>query len=124
MTYLIGSILLGIWGWIAWRILYLRLKGRSTVGTVVKLIKDDTGDGTVYFPVIAFDTAEGLHIEAKSVHGTEEAGGYFCIGDKVNVIYSPNNPQLFAIKGYDSAALVFLTILTIAFAAIAWQVVD
>ena len=99
--------------WSAYRSLYLRLRGRRATGTITGLVRDDSGEGPVYHPVVTFTTATGAVVVAKSSFGTAGAGTYFRIGERVALRYAVHQPQHFAIDGYE-VSVVFLAFLAAA----------
>jgi hypothetical protein len=93
------------------RTVYLRLRGKRTLGTVTGVRKDESGDGTVFYPIIKFTTDSGVTIEQESNVGTSGAEDFFHPGRQVEVLYSPTNPKLFAIVGYDAAVVLCVMLL-------------
>jgi hypothetical protein len=59
-------------------------------GTVIDLSEDSTSDGTVYYPVVRFTTAEGRTVEFRSSTGSSSAPD---VGDRVEVLYDSDDPQ-------------------------------
>lgn len=113
MQYVLAGILTIPFGWLAYRLLYLHVVGISTTGTIIELVRDDSGEGPDTFtPVVAFTTAQGLAITAKNSLGTPEARSYFRVGAQVNIHYSAHNPRFFIIDGYDISLLVIVGFLT------------
>ena len=111
MGYVVVAAVWALFSWFAYRLAYLQLRGIRTSGTIVELVRDDTGDGTTFSPVVAYTTKQGVEIVAKSFFGTPETGRFFRVGEKVDVLYSVRNPRHFAIAGYDVSALVLLGLL-------------
>ena len=108
MGYAAMAVVWGLFGWFAYRLSYLQLRGLRTTGTVVELVRDDTGDGLTFSPVVAYTTNQGVEMVAKSFYGTPEAGSFFRVGQQVDILYAAHNPRHFAIAGYDVSALVLL----------------
>jgi hypothetical protein len=106
VNYLVLGIGVAILGYAIFRVYYLRLYGRRTLGTIVGLRKDDSGDGTVYYPIVKFTTDAGITIELESGLGTSEANDFFRIGQQVDILYAPKRPKMFSIVGYDSDVLL------------------
>jgi hypothetical protein len=59
-------------------------------GTVIDLSEDSTSDGTVYYPVVRFTTAEGRTVEFRSSTGSSSPPD---VGDRVEVLYDSDDPQ-------------------------------
>jgi Protein of unknown function (DUF3592) len=59
-------------------------------GTVVEVLKRQTADGQLFFPLIAFQTASGARVSFTARQGEETP--QFAIGDKVPVRYAPALP--------------------------------
>jgi hypothetical protein len=93
------------------RTCYLRLRGKRTLGTVTGVRKDESSDSTVFYPIIKFTTDSGVTIEQESNVGTSGAKDFFHPGRQVEVLYSPTNPELFAIVGYDSEVILLIFLL-------------
>lgn len=105
---LITAAVVALFGWYAWRTVYLRWRGIATTGTITALVRTADGDGVLYAPRVAFITREGIRIEVTSLLGTQEAGDYFRVGKQVRIRYSPTNPHCFAISGYEITSVLFL----------------
>ena len=121
MDYLVGGAFVAFFVWAALRSLYLHYWGIATTGTIVALELTSDGDGDTYTPVVAFTTRQGVHIEAKSMHGTGEAGTYYRVGEQVALRYTPRNPTCFAIDGYDVSTVLILFFFAVMGSAILWR---
>ncbi|MEW6443233.1 MAG: DUF3592 domain-containing protein [bacterium] len=76
-------------------------------GTVVDLVLDSGGSGSVYFPVIRFAAANGEPVEFRSDFGSNPPS--FGKGEQVQVRYDPAHPSHASVDSFSS--LWFLTIL-------------
>ena len=66
-------------------------------GTVIDLSVDFSSDGTVYYPVVRFTTAEGRTVEFRSSSGSSSQPD---VGDRVDVLYDPDDPQDAQLSGF------------------------
>ncbi|QJX46891.1 DUF3592 domain-containing protein [Hymenobacter taeanensis] len=112
MVYIGTGVFVALFVWLAYRLTYLQLHGIRTVGTIVEIIRSDSGDGTVYYLMVAFTTIQGKSVRAKSLYGAEEVGDYFRVGEKVDILYSAKRPEVFAIQGFDVSGLFLLFLMT------------
>ncbi len=60
-------------------------------GEVVRLISKNDSDGTIYYPLVAFETAAGQRIEFKDKVGSQPPS--HSRGDIVRVLYQPASPR-------------------------------
>jgi hypothetical protein len=118
--YFVGVVFIGFFLWSTCRSLYLLLRGVPTMGTITELVRDDSGDGVAYHPVVTFTTLTGTAVVAKSSFGASEANTYFHIGQQVPIRYSAKNPQFFAIKGYDGSAVFYAGLAAAFMLALLW----
>ena len=69
-----------------------------TTGTVIDLSEDfSSDDGTVYYPVVRFTTAEGRTVEFRSSTGSSPPPD---VGDRVEVLYDSDDPQDAQLSGF------------------------
>jgi hypothetical protein len=108
MEFLLAGAFIAMFLYAAYRVLYLHLRGKRTIGTIVELRRDDSGDGVVFHPKVKFTTNTGTTIIAESTFGTPEAGTFYRVGEEVEIRYSASKPTFFAIVGYDVAAVLML----------------
>ncbi|MDQ2771063.1 MAG: DUF3592 domain-containing protein [Bacteroidota bacterium] len=113
MAYVAVAVIWVLFGWFAYRLAYLQLRGIRTKGTIIELVRDDTNDGDTFSPVVTYTTQQGVVIRAKSSFGTPETGSFFRVGERVDIWYAAKNPQHFLIVGYDVSALVMLGLLAV-----------
>lgn len=59
-------------------------------GTVQSLRPERIDRSTVYFPVITFTTAAGVAVTAES---KSSRSGAYKVGQKISILYDPNNPS-------------------------------
>jgi hypothetical protein len=111
VKYIVIGIGIAIFLYALGRTLYLRLRGKRTLGTVTGVRKDESGDGTLFYPTIKFTTDAGVTIEQESNVGTSGAKDFFHLGRQVEIFYSPTNPKLFAIVGYDTEVILLVLLL-------------
>jgi hypothetical protein len=108
VEYVVTGAFVAIFVWAAYRALHLHLRGLRTTGTIIDIVEDKTSDGPVFSLVVRFTTSSGTTVEAKSHFGTEGVESYYRIGERVTIMYSAKNPQVFAIEGYDIAGVFLL----------------
>jgi hypothetical protein len=111
VKYLPLGIAIAIFLYVLFRTLYLQLWGSRTLGTVVGVRKDDSGDSTIFYPIVKFTTTSGVTVEAECTAGTSGAKDFFHPGRQVEILYSPTNPKVFAIAGYDSTVILYIGLL-------------
>ncbi|WP_448338375.1 DUF3592 domain-containing protein [Chloroflexus aurantiacus] len=101
---LIVALALLILGWQAFTNTSQRMKNTvATQGTVVeiipRLVNTNSGQRTFFYPLVEFRTATGETIQFES-----EAGGNpsaYQIGDRVEVMYNPGQPQIAFINSWE-----------------------
>ncbi len=75
----------------------LRKEGRETEGIVFDIESsnsyNENSNSTTYYPIVRFVTDKQDWITEKS-----EISGFYKPGDRVTVVYNPNNPRDFTIK--------------------------
>ena len=94
---LIGGVLAVAWAVLAYRA-QRRFLGRAlqAIGVVQSLRAERLQRTTIYFPVIQFTTASGVTVTAES---KTSRNGLF-IGQKVPVLYDPNDPKNLEINSF------------------------
>lgn len=88
--FLAGFCLWGLYaGYISWQ---LENEGKTTTGTVVRLEESDSSEGgcCVYSPVVEFNV-NGQTYSFESDNASEPPA--YDVGEEVNVIYHPNDPN-------------------------------
>ena len=81
---------------VVWAVLAYRSERRflskalPATGTIQSLRPERIDRSIVYFPVITFTTAAGVSVTAESK--SSRSGGY-TVGQKISVLYDPNNPN-------------------------------
>jgi len=96
-----------------------RLRARTT-GTVTEVVRryshSDGGDTPVWYPIVEFE-AEGRRISLESGDG----GGRkrFYEGQRVEVLFDPDDPSCFQLEGFNSVGLVGKIFLWIGLGSIA-----
>lgn len=97
----------------------LEQEGVWAEAAVVKIVVEhDAEDGDSYFPVVQFTDAAGKSHTVQSTWSNKRISK----GDKINVLYSPGNPQHLEIEGENKAfmACVFMGIGGGVLVAVAW----
>lgn len=108
MDYLVAGVFLLLFAWAAGRWIYLHWWGERATGVIIKLLRDDSGETTMYTPMVEFTTRQGVTVIAESIFGTSEAGTYYRIGQRVDIRYAPRKPTCCAISGYEAASVLYL----------------
>ncbi|MCZ0209744.1 DUF3592 domain-containing protein [Streptomyces achromogenes] len=81
----------------------LRRNGITAVGRVVRLDTRRDDDGAKYHhPVVAWTTRDGHACTYPSAFGRGTVLPGFGTGSSVTVLYDPDNPRRFEIRGWDS----------------------
>jgi len=94
----------------------LRKKGIKTDGIIFDTVQSDNPDSGVIYPLVRFVTSKNEWITEKYNVGTT----YWLLkkGQKITVIYNPENPKEFIIKSAMNALVpIFLAVLSIAILA-------
>src|SRR5690348_2513745 len=79
-----------------WAVLAYRSERRflgtalAATGSVASLRSERIDRSTVYFPVITFTTAAGVVVRSES---KSSRSGAYTVGQKVSILYDPNNPN-------------------------------
>ncbi|GGP32781.1 hypothetical protein GCM10018980_74030 [Streptomyces capoamus] len=114
----VSSLCVGVFG--LRRASALRRSGITAVGRVVRHDTRRDDDGAKYhYPVVTWTTRGGHECTYPSMFGRGTVLPGFGIGNVVTVLYDPDNPRRFEIRGWESKIiyLVFAgvgTILTVA----------
>ncbi|MFB7629937.1 DUF3592 domain-containing protein [Streptomyces sp. NPDC056149] len=94
----------------------LRRNGSRTSGTVIRLDRSSSGEGTSYHPAVQYRTDDGQLVETRSSFGTSRSAR-LRPGTPVAVFYDPAKPQRMAIDGYaGGSALAFCVFGAVTFA--------
>ena len=108
MNYIALGVVAAIFLYTLFRALRLRLYGARTTGTVTGLRRDDSGENSVFHPIVRFTTRTGDSVEVESGFGTSGSDDFFYIGREVDILYLPHNPRVFAIVGYESETILYM----------------
>ena len=103
---LIGGVLAVAWAVLAYRAQrrYLR-RALQAIGVVQSLRAERLQRTTIYFPVIQFTTSNGAIVTTES----KTSGSGLFIGQKIAVLYDPNDPKNVEINSFWSRwALVWI----------------
>ncbi|MGB3208961.1 MAG: DUF3592 domain-containing protein [Crinalium sp.] len=93
----IGLILFSLFGF-KYTIQFIR-RASSAKGIIIDLRREIDKDSEVsYYPVFKYETQQEIIIQKTSGIGTNRTPYY--IGQKVNVLYNPNNPNEAAINSF------------------------
>ncbi|MEU7072997.1 DUF3592 domain-containing protein [Streptomyces narbonensis] len=100
---LIGVSFLGVGVYGLRRASALRRHGISAVARVVRhdTRRDDEG-ANYYHPVVSWTTPDGLECTYPSMFGRGTVLPGFGVGNSVTVLYDPDHPRRFEIRGWDS----------------------
>ena len=107
-----GGIALG------WGSLRLVLQGEETPGEVIEIARD----GAMYVPVIRFRLRDGSWHEVRDL-GTGSPD--FAVGDRITVLYRPDEPDSFVVDTFDRLWLSALIVICfgifwLLFGGVAW----
>ena len=71
---------------------------QRAVGVVTQVRRDHTGNTSYDYPVVRFNLPDGRTVEAAAVQGA--APGRGSEGDRVDLLYNPENPTDIRIAGF------------------------
>ena len=94
---LFGLVFFGVGAGLTYRQNLLESQDLQTQGEVVNLAENCDDDGCTYSPVVRFQTEDGQNTSFQSSYSSSPPA--YDIGEKVTVIYSPDNPKKAVIKG-------------------------
>ncbi|MGW2911668.1 DUF3592 domain-containing protein [Streptomyces asoensis] len=109
----IGTVLLGFGGYGLRRAAELRRTGVTAEGRIVRHDSRRDDDGvTFHHPVAAWTTRDGRACEHASRFGRGSVAGAYRVGAPVVVLYDPDDPRRFEIRGWDARTvdLVFTVV--------------
>lgn len=130
VSIVISITLLLVGMWMLYSRIILEKYGVKAVGKVIRNEKfiEHTVDSldqiiqvVVYRPIIEFETADGLSLQAICDEGSNPP--IYKEGDIINIIYPSNNPKNFEVNDYPSSlafpiALISLSIMLLIFAIV------
>jgi len=106
---LFGLVFFGIGAGLSYKYFNLQLNGKQTQGQVVGLSESCDDDGCTYAPVVSFETRDGSTIYYRSNYFSGPPA--YEVGERVTVIFDPENPEKAAIKGEGSVfRIIFMTV--------------
>lgn len=94
---LFGLIFFGIGAGLTYRQRVLENQGSAAQGEVTNLVTSCDDDGCTYKPVVHFKTESGKDVSFTSTYSSSPPS--YDIGETIQVIYSPENPEKAVIKG-------------------------
>jgi len=122
---LLVGLAIGLGGTIAGGIQYYKATtlpkhGVEAEGTVVSLLESRGRKSQLvtYTPVVAFQDANGQEYQAEMT-----GNGRNQVGDKVTILYLPNNPKTADIKGTITGASVVFAFISLGVGLIGWAAV-
>ena len=92
-----GLIFFGIGAGLTYRQRVLENQGGEAQGEVTNLVTSCDDDGCTYKPVVHFITESGKNVSFTSTYSSSPPA--YDVGESVQVIYSPENPEKAVIKG-------------------------
>ncbi len=92
--------------WFGWRGVRLAREGESTIGHVVDMEESSDGEGgcCVYSPIIEFTAPNGRPVRFESSNASSPPA--YRIGQEVEVLYNPNDPNDASINSFYELWLV------------------
>ena len=87
----VGLLLIAIAVIILIRTILFLIRSQKVKGTIVRMAYYSNSKGSSYNPVFSFTTTDGRTIEAEDSLGSNPP--QFRVGQSVNVLYDPNNPN-------------------------------
>jgi hypothetical protein len=88
---LVGTVLLGMSGWFAWRTQAFIATSAHTEGVVVAMVPSGRRSSRSVAPVVEFATADGRRVQFRSAISSSPPA--FAIGERVGVYYPPQAPE-------------------------------
>ena len=111
----IAGLIMGFFGWRSYNTTRIFLNGAEHArGSVVDLVArqstdSDGNSSTMYYPVVEFTTADGQAIRYQSSTGSNPAAQH--VGDSVDMVYAPGDPQNARINSFTDLWLMPLILL-------------
>jgi hypothetical protein len=68
-----------------------RIVKMDTVRNAAPFMDQVAGSGVIYYPVVRFKTQDGKAVDFRAASGSQRPT--YSVGDKVPVLYDPNNPK-------------------------------
>ncbi len=97
----VGLLLLAVAGFLTVRTASFLARASSAPGVVIELRETrDSDGGTLYRPVVRFAPRSGGDLTIESSMGT--APPAFSVGERVEVLYAPDNPRDARIRSFGS----------------------
>ena len=93
------GMLAGSWSWYQNTRSFIGQAAKAE-GTIVELVRSNSSDSTTYRPVVHFNNQNGEQIEFTSSAGSNPPS--YSKGEKVEVLYLPNEPRNAKINGFFS----------------------
>jgi hypothetical protein len=94
---LFGLIFFGVGAGLSYKQSSMQRAGTQVPGEVVSLDTNCDNDGCAYAPIVSFKTREEKTVTFESTYSSNPPA--YEIGEKVTVIYLPDNPEKAVIKG-------------------------
>jgi len=94
---LFGLVFFGIGAGLTYRQQILENQSSQAIGEVIYLSESCDDDGCTYAPVVRFETKAGNTVSFESLYSSSPPA--YHVGESVQVIYSPENPEKAVIKG-------------------------
>ena len=91
-----GLIFFGIGAGLTYKQSSMEREGAQAAGEVISLDTNCDSDGCAYAPIVSFKTREGISVTFESTYSSNPPA--YEIGEKVTVIYLPDEPEQAGIK--------------------------
>ena len=105
---LFGLAFFGVGDALSYKYFNLQLHGEQTQGQVVGLSEQCDDDGCSYAPVVSFETREGATTSYRSNYYSSPPA--YDVGERVTVLFDPENPENAAVKGEGSVFRIIFMI--------------
>ena len=106
---LFGLVFFGVGAGLSYKYFTLQRNGEQTQGQVVGLSEQCDDDGCAYAPVVSFKTRDGTETYYRSNYFSSPPA--YDVGERVTVIFDPENPEKAAVKGEGSTfRIIFMTV--------------
>ena len=104
-----GLIFFGIGSGLTYQQRTFERQGIQTQGEVTSLAQSCDEDGCTYSPVVRFKTQSGETVSFESSYSSSPPA--YNVGESVEVIYSPENPEQAVIRGEGQVLrIIFMTV--------------